>query len=117
MSDTIISVERLSKKYRLGQIGATTLRESAERLWHKFCGRNPDEAMATIGVYSRPPARNAAHPPTSLHKVFRAGNAAGGSAVTSSSASDALWALRDVSFEVKRGEVFDNYLWFLPLTW
>lgn len=31
MSDVIISVENLSKRYRLGQIGATTLRESVER--------------------------------------------------------------------------------------
>ena len=30
--DVIISVEHLSKRYRLGQIGATTLRESAERM-------------------------------------------------------------------------------------
>jgi hypothetical protein len=29
MSDVIISVEHLSKRYRLGEIGAVTLRESA----------------------------------------------------------------------------------------
>ena len=29
MSDTIISVELLSKRYRLGQIGATSLRDTA----------------------------------------------------------------------------------------
>jgi len=38
-NDVIISVENLSKRYRLGQIGATTLRESAERWWHKLRGR------------------------------------------------------------------------------
>jgi len=32
MNDTIITVEHLSRKYRLGQIGATTLRERARAL-------------------------------------------------------------------------------------
>jgi hypothetical protein len=48
--DVIISVEHLSKRYRLGQIGATTLRESAERLWHRLRGRDPDEHMGKIGT-------------------------------------------------------------------
>jgi len=48
-SDVIISVENLSKKYRLGQIGATTLRESAERLWHRLRGRDPAEHMGVVG--------------------------------------------------------------------
>ena len=37
MSDTIITVENLSKRYRLGTIGVTTLRESVERGWHRLC--------------------------------------------------------------------------------
>jgi hypothetical protein len=54
MSDVIISVEHLSKRYRLGEIGATTLRESAERWWHKVRGRNPDEHMGKVGAQRRP---------------------------------------------------------------
>jgi hypothetical protein len=46
--DVIISVEHLSKRYRLGQIGATSLRESAERLWHRLRGRDPAEHMGQI---------------------------------------------------------------------
>jgi ABC-type multidrug transport system fused ATPase/permease subunit len=53
-NDVIISVEHLSKRYRLGEIGATTLRESAERWWHKLRGRNPDEHMGKVGAQRRP---------------------------------------------------------------
>ena len=41
--DVVISVEGLSKRYRLGQIGATSLRESAER------------EMGTLGISQNPP--------------------------------------------------------------
>jgi len=37
MSEAIITVENLSKRYKLGTIGATTLRDSVERAWHG-CG-------------------------------------------------------------------------------
>ena len=47
--DVIISVEHLSKRYKLGQIGATTLRESAERFWHRLRGRDPAEEMGKVG--------------------------------------------------------------------
>ena len=47
--DIIISVEHLSKRYKLGQIGATTLRESAERFWHRLRGRDPAEEMGKVG--------------------------------------------------------------------
>jgi len=58
MNDVIISVEHLSKRYRLGHpstslragIGTTTLRESAERLWHRLRGRDPDLCMAEVGI-------------------------------------------------------------------
>ena len=35
-SDVVISVENLSKRYRLGEIGATSIREAAERWWHRI---------------------------------------------------------------------------------
>jgi len=49
MSDTIITVENLSKRYKLGVIGATSLRESVERGWHKLRGRDWREEMGKVG--------------------------------------------------------------------
>ena len=44
MSDTVISVENLSKKYRLGLIGGGTLRDDLNRWWAKRRGR-PDPLL------------------------------------------------------------------------
>ena len=49
-SDIIITVENLSKRYKLGTIGATTLRDSVERAWHRLRGRDWQEHMGEIGV-------------------------------------------------------------------
>jgi lipopolysaccharide transport system ATP-binding protein len=42
MSRPIIEVERLSKLYHLGRIGATTLRDDTRRLWRKLRGAAPE---------------------------------------------------------------------------
>ncbi len=80
MSDAIITVENLSKRYRLGVIGATTLRESVERGWHRLRGRDWREHMDEVGGRSQVEDAARERP-------------------------DELWALKDVSFEVKRGEI------------
>lgn len=99
MTDVIISVEHLSKEYRLGEIGADSLREAAERFWHRLRGRDPEVEMGEVGgakklsgcpVVELPGSREN---PTTNNKQ------------PSTSSSSTLWALKDVSFEVKRGEV------------
>jgi lipopolysaccharide transport system ATP-binding protein len=44
MSDVVISVDGLSKKYRLGQIGGGTLKEDVSRWWARLRGR-PDPTL------------------------------------------------------------------------
>ena len=41
MSRPIIEVENLSKKYHLGAVGATTLRDDVSRLWGQLRGKSP----------------------------------------------------------------------------
>ncbi|HOC55837.1 MAG TPA: polysaccharide ABC transporter ATP-binding protein [Verrucomicrobiota bacterium] len=74
MSDPVISVSNLSKVYRLGAIGAHTLKDDLARAWAKL-RRRPDP-LQKVG---------------DQHHERREG--------------DVFWALRDVSFEVTRGEV------------
>lgn len=63
MSQPIIEVDRLSKQYRLGVVGATTLREDLGRLFGRMRAGEPREDPGDF------------------------------------------WALRDVSFQVQRGDV------------
>lgn len=76
MSETVIKVENLSKQYRLGMVGAGTLREDLVGLWYKIRGK--EDPYLKIGE-----ANNRATAGT----------------------SDYVWALKNVNFEVKKGEV------------
>ena len=71
---TVISVENISKQYRLGVIGGATFREEFNRWWANKRGK-PDP-YAKIGEPDH-------------------GNRDG----------EHIWALRDVSFQVKEGEI------------
>ena len=76
MSDVVIKVENLAKRYRLGLVGGTTLQEDLRRKWAQFRGRpDPFAKVTETNVCD--------------HKGL----------------SDYVWALRDINFEVKRGEV------------
>jgi lipopolysaccharide transport system ATP-binding protein len=70
MSIPTISIRNVSKKYRLGTVGMTTLRDELQRRWARL--RNNDAALGVTAAKRNP--------------------------------SD-FWALRDVSFDVKQGEV------------
>jgi lipopolysaccharide transport system ATP-binding protein len=73
----VIQVDRLSKHYRLGSIGGKRLVDDVNRWWARMRGKE-DPLSKVVSV-----ARG----------------------TVSDSQADAIWALKDVSFEVKQGEV------------
>jgi lipopolysaccharide transport system ATP-binding protein len=91
---TVIEVDDLWKKYRLGVIGTGSLRHDFERWWHRVRGK-PDpysevDQKSEIRNRKSEVATNVDH---------------GISGVADSLADDEMWALRGVSFEVKQGEI------------
>lgn len=81
-SRPIIEVENLSKFYRLGTIGATTLRESFDRWWHRVWDRKKEREK--IGPKALMVSED--HPQVGPEP-------------------NTIWALKDVSFSVEKGEV------------
>jgi lipopolysaccharide transport system ATP-binding protein len=75
MSDTVIKAENISKQYRLGLTGTQTLRGDLHRWWYTLRGK--EDPTLKIGVENR------------LDTVE----------------GEYVWALRDINFEVKQGEV------------
>lgn len=75
MSDTAIKVENLGKLYRLGEVGTGTISHDLNRWWAKLRGK--EDPFAKIGEANDR---------------------------TSKGTSDYVWALKDVSFEIKKGQ-------------
>jgi lipopolysaccharide transport system ATP-binding protein len=73
---TVIKVENLSKLYRLGQVGTGSLAHDINRWWHKLRG-NEDPYLKIGESNDR----------------------------TQKGSSEYVWALKDINFEVKQGEV------------
>lgn len=76
MSDIAIKIENVSKQYKLGTIGTGTISHDMNRWWHKV--RGLDDPYLKIGDVNDRSIK---------------------------SASGYVWALRDISFDVKQGEV------------
>jgi lipopolysaccharide transport system ATP-binding protein len=76
MSDIAIKVENLSKQYRLGVVGTGTLSHNLNRWWHQVRGK--EDPYLKIGETNDR---------------------------TTKGESDYAWALKDINFEVKQGEV------------
>ena len=72
----ILKVENISKQYRLGLVGTGTLSHDLNRLWHTARGKE-DPYLKIGGVNYR----------------------------STKQTEDYVWALRDINFEVKQGEV------------
>ncbi len=76
MNNTVIKVENLSKQYRLGLVGTGSLGHDLNRWWAKLRGK-PDPYLKIGESNDR----------------------------TQNGDSEYVWALKDINFEVKRGEV------------
>jgi len=76
MSDIILKAENISKQYRLGLVGTGTLSHDFNRFWHRIRGKeDPYLQVGALNVRSE------------------------------KATADYVWALQDINFEVKRGEV------------
>ncbi len=99
MSDelhVVIQVDHLWKKYRLGVLGTGTLRHDFNRWLHRTLGK-PDP-YAKVGEM-RESRNQKAKAENSRYRI---------SAFCFPNfcfAEDEMWALRDISFEVKQGEI------------
>src|SRR5579859_6145344 len=76
MPQTVIRVEDLSKQYRLGEVGTGTLSHDLKRWWHLVRGKEDP-----------------------FLKVGEANDR------TTAGEGEYVWALRDINFEVRQGEV------------
>lgn len=76
MSNVVIKVENLGKQYRLGQVGTGTLSHDLNRWWYRMRGK--EDPYLKIGEANDRTVKGT---------------------------SDLVWALKDINFEVKQGEV------------
>jgi len=76
MSETVIKVEEVSKQYRLGKIGTGTFSHDLNRWWHLVRGK--EDPYLKIGE---------------VNDRSKKGS------------SEYVWALQDISFDVKQGDV------------
>ena len=76
MSHTILKIENISKQYRLGLVGTGTISHDLNRWWYRIRGK--EDPFLKIGETNN---RN------------------------TEGSSDYVWALKDINFEVDRGEV------------
>jgi len=91
---TVIQIDRLSKEYRLGQIGGKRLVDDVSRRWASFRGK--DDPLSKVGV-TKNNGRNGTSGKGNGKTLSGSNSLSGG--------RDQIWALKDVSFEVKQGEV------------
>src|SRR6266487_7189809 len=77
MSNIVIKVENLSKQYRLGRIGRRTIHDDLNRWLYRIIGK--EDPYLKIGEENDRSKKGT---------------------------SDYVWALRDINFEVKQGDVF-----------
>ena len=102
MSDVVIQVDSLYKKYRLGVLGTGTLRHDFNRWLHRVAGK-PDP-YAIVGEKQKVESRKQKSEVAGA-KIEDTNQFQLSAFPISALSEDEMWALRDVSFEVKQGEI------------
>lgn len=83
-----IKFENISKQYRLGEVGTGTLSHDLHRAWAKLRGKpDPFAKVGAINDRTQPSTKNQ-EPGTK-----------------NDAASEYVWALKDIDFEVQQGEI------------
>lgn len=99
MSDIVIQVENLSKHYRIGVVGTGTLSRDLSRWWAKLHGK-PDPTLKVDHTTTKQLSVNksTSKSKTETHNIQQ---------ITDNAflSSEYIWALKDISFEVKQGEI------------
>lgn len=76
MKDTVLSINNLSKQYRLGEVGTGTISHDLNRWWHRVRGK--EDPYLKVGESNDR---------------------------TQKGKSEYAWALQDISFDVQKGDV------------
>ena len=94
----VIRFEDVSKLYRLGQVGTGTLSADLTRMWARFRGK--EDPFLKIGQTNdrtkKAASNDSTQKPSFLSRI---------SPLAARDSSDLVWALKDINFEVKEGEV------------
>jgi lipopolysaccharide transport system ATP-binding protein len=90
-----IRFEQVSKRYRLGQVGTGTLAQDLERAWARWRGK-PDPFASVVTDIERQISADQTGAADQVEDLDRAVDA---------DHQHALWALREISFDVDNGEV------------
>ncbi len=94
----VIRVEDVSKLYRLGQVGTGTLSADLTRMWARFRGK--EDPFLKIGQ-TNDRTKKATHSDSEPKSSFLSRI----SPLAARDPSDLVWALKDINFDVKEGEV------------
>jgi lipopolysaccharide transport system ATP-binding protein len=107
MSDPVIQVDDLWKRYRVGVIGTGSLRHDLNRWWHRLRGK--EDVYAPVVEKSN--GKSQTGEPAERNNIGVGASpdlrtlAAANRVLTPALGTDEMWALQGVSFEMKQGEI------------